>query len=324
MKIFPFLLLLLLILIGLVSASPLKGGYAQSDANLQIQTPPIKIYDNNQNPAPDFIIQKANDYIIGFVGQDYFNSYFTLNYSYKVSYSAEPSEMNVATSRVKGPSAGHATGFAGKDHYAVVYYYHMPYKGDVSDLFTPGVSGIAGTDDSVRVVSVELNLSGAVMLYNDGPLSPHKFLVTKERALEIAQQHGLSNTADVSYDAYLDNLYTACDTVSGSSGNLSLANNQNQTSCTPFNDFVWKVSWNRIRGPAPVRTLYLDVDTGAIVKEEFSNALVSAIGRPVPLNESDYSEPPQALVVNGGSNAQPTKNILAGFLSFFSRLFTLH
>jgi len=53
----------------------------------QPQSPPTEITGGPtfERPAPSTIIQKANEYVIGFVGEDYFNSKFSLNDSYTSS-----------------------------------------------------------------------------------------------------------------------------------------------------------------------------------------------------------------------------------------------
>lgn len=115
-----------------------------------------------ERPAPDFIIQKANEYIIGFVGKDYFNSYFSLNDSYKIVYPVESFGKDLY----------------GKDQYIVGYFYNIPHK----DVFR-------------RDVGVRFDLDGNIAEYT-GPKKPYKFLITKDQAIKIAKQNGIENIED--------------------------------------------------------------------------------------------------------------------------------
>jgi len=118
-----------------------------------------------ERPAPNSIIQKATTYIINFVGEDYFNSYISLNDSYKITY---------------GPT------LAEPDHYAVIYSYSIPNKNVYikapDSFYTPKVY-------------IRFDLDGNITSY-DGPNKPYKFLVDEEQALEIAKKNGVENPID--------------------------------------------------------------------------------------------------------------------------------
>ena len=113
-----------------------------------------------ERPAPNSIIQKANKAIIDFVGENYFNSYISLNDSYKIIYPPDRFEP---------------------DSYVVVYSYSIPNKNVYikapDSFYTPKVY-------------IWFDLNENLTLY-DGPKKPYKFLIDEEQAIKIAKRKGV-------------------------------------------------------------------------------------------------------------------------------------
>jgi hypothetical protein len=129
----------------------------------------------HEGPAPDTIIQKANEYVINFVGEEYFNSYISLNDSYRTKCDPELYEYACR-----------------EDTYTVVYFYDIPVK----NVFN-------------RYFSVGIDSDGDVSSIYEGPKKAYKFLITKEQAIEIAMQNGIENPVE----GYINYAFGPCDTT---------------------------------------------------------------------------------------------------------------
>ncbi|PIN87277.1 hypothetical protein COV19_00135 [Candidatus Woesearchaeota archaeon CG10_big_fil_rev_8_21_14_0_10_44_13] len=139
------LILVVIIVSGFVVAQEKKYTPKTMEVGGEVTNPP-------QQSAPQWAIDKANDYIISVLGEDYFEEHIKL------------------VTNTTGNSRG--------------YFFYYNYIHDVKDEPT-------GTPHQVvHLFHVQANWSGTIVRYG-GPREPYQFLISSSEARDIAIQNGM-------------------------------------------------------------------------------------------------------------------------------------
>lgn len=122
-----------------------------------------------ENPAPEWVINKANKYLEDKLGEEYIKKYISLDVAY-IKINDEISVRNFGEP---------------EQEYVITYNYNFPYFGE--DLRTRGgkFSIIVGEDEKIKEDRV--------------PNSNHEFTISEDKAREIAKKSGIENPDKVAF-----------------------------------------------------------------------------------------------------------------------------
>ena len=183
-------------------------------------------------PAPLWVQQRGNQYIISYVGGNYFNEHISL---------------------LKSEDLKSVNNFGAQ--YVLHYKYRIPIK-ETPNSFFPTIKDL--------VFTLWLDPKGELVEYSNikyrGPQKPYKFLISRSEALQIAKENGLPESTTVT-GTKGENVYTIQKpTTADIKFGLDLRVNNE-----PVNEsYVWVVATENIQDNKP-EAIILDVDTGDVL-----------------------------------------------------------